>query len=65
LPRASDVRGGVDRRYERAHDDRISGLAAKGLFDRITIHRVVPDFVVQAGSRGAWDRWAGYAIPTR
>ncbi len=38
-------------------------LAAKGLFDGITIHRVVPDFVVQAGDpRGDGTGGPGYAI---
>jgi cyclophilin family peptidyl-prolyl cis-trans isomerase len=40
-----------------------SALARKGYFDGTTIHRVVPDFVVQAGDpRGDGTGGPGYAL---
>jgi cyclophilin family peptidyl-prolyl cis-trans isomerase len=43
--------------------DNFITLARKGFFDGVAIHRVVPDFVVQAGDpRGDGEGGPGYAI---
>ena len=43
--------------------DSFAALARKGFFDGTTIHRVVPDFVVQAGDpRGDGTGGPGYAL---
>ena len=41
-------------------------LARKGYFDGLTVHRVVPDFVIQGGDpRGDGEGGPGYTIPRR
>ena len=37
--------------------DRFARLAAAGYFDGLTLHRVVPNFVIQGGSPGANEYW--------